>query len=188
MEWSLLSPGAPQRPHARNVSHDLVPRTATLTGGRSPLPWAWRTAEALARSTREIYEATLAGGGATFDPHTGRFLLAGADQGHSVGLVSGTALEAASTPAIAALTGLPLFEPRLIEAVVREYQDVYEDPDTVIGTWVDGAGVVHIDPAEVFVDVDEALLRAAVRGQAAVFHLGCGEITTSACCGMPVAA
>ena len=128
---------------------------------RTWTPQSFRTPEALAKSVEAIHASTIEHGGATFDPHTGKFLVPGESPGYAVAVVPGTAL---SVP-------LDQLTPQHIEQVIRQFQDVYQHPNTTIGTWVDDKGIVHIDPGQVMADLDDAILTGSIRGQEAIYDL-----------------
>lgn len=131
-------------------------------------PKAWRGAGAMERSAASIYEQTIADvaahdgewGGASFNPHTGRFIKGGEDAGFAVGLIPGTAL---TVP-------FDEFSPAHIEQVIRAYQDTYQHPNTVVGTWVED-GLVYIDPSEIVPTLDDAIIRGAARQQLSTFDV-----------------
>lgn len=142
---------------------------------RSLVPKVWRNAGAVARTAQELFEATIAEGGATFKPNvgaTGQMLKMGDDTGYMVGVLPGTALE------------VPLAEltPQHIESVIADYQDLFQNPDVTIGTWTDEKGIVHIDPSE-HIEINparpheawvDALVKGGVRIQEAIADLGAG--------------
>jgi hypothetical protein len=128
--------------------------------------------------SRLVHEATIKAGGSTFEPLYGRFVTD--RDGHCVSLLEGSALRVARDQETAARLRasrgekLEVFGPHHVERVVRAHQHLYSAPGTTIGTWVDGHGVVHIDPAEIVPDLAEALRRASERNQKAVYDLSRG--------------
>lgn len=139
---------------------------------RSYVPRAFRDDESWGAAVDEIVVATLENGGATYDPHQGRLLRpvgqGGTDTGFAVGALRDTARRVQ-------LTGSRVHNAVLlaeaIDEVVRAYQDLYQNPQVLIGTWLDDSGVVHVDVSEVVATRDEALLKAAAREQDSVYDM-----------------
>lgn len=139
---------------------------------RTMRPRSWRADGAMEASTQTVFDETVANvaehvakgegewGGASYNPHTGQFIRAGSQPGYAVGLVAGDGR----------LVDAAAFTPQDIEMVVRAHQDVYAHPDTIVGTW-QSDGKVAIDPAEVVPNLDDALIRAAARGQDAIYDI-----------------
>jgi ribosomal protein S18 acetylase RimI-like enzyme len=147
---------------------DIDNALADFEHSRTWTPKAWRAKGAMEASARAVYDETIANlaehggewGGSSFNPHTGKFIQGGQDKGYAVALVQDTALE----------VPLEEFTPQHIEQVVRAYQDVYQHPNTVIGTWVED-GKVYIDPAEIVPTLDDAIIRGAARRQISTYDV-----------------
>lgn len=162
---------------SQRLDDEAAGAVAEFEHSREFTPKTWRTPETLQASVQKVYDETMRQvaenvakgdgewGGASLDPQTGRFVRGGEGTGYAVGLVPGTARE------------IPLdqFTPGDIDSVVRAYQDVYQHPGTIVGTWVDN-GKVYIDPSEVVPTLDDALIRAAARGQESIFDIAGNKV------------
>lgn len=162
---------------SQRLDDEAAGAVAEFEHSREFTPKTWRTPETLQASVQKVYDETMRQvaenvakgdgewGGASLDPQTGRFVRGGEGTGYAVGLVPGTARE------------IPLdqFTPGDIDSVVRAYQDVYQHPGTIVGTWVDN-GKVYVDPSEVVPTLDDALIRAAARGQESIFDIAGNKV------------
>lgn len=108
---------------------------------------------------QELLAATLANGGATFDPRTGMLLQP--KRGYAVGMRADTfATLPTDTDADA------------LGAAVTALRYAY--PTALVGTWVDG-GVIHLDPVEVVASRETAVRLGRERSQLAVYAFATGE-------------
>lgn len=128
---------------------------------RSLAPTVWKTAGGVERTAQELFDLTHSQGGGTFKPHERRFLEGGKDSGYMVGVLPGTA---AKVP-------LEQLTPDHIAGVINAFQELYSNREVTIGTWVDENGIVHIDPSEHVAGYDDAVIKASVRQQEAIFDL-----------------
>ena len=116
----------------------------------------------------EIHSRTIEGGGATWDPHTGRFVAGGEPgAGFAVAVEEGTGR--LITPDEAAFSDPAAFTAEL-KKFARAKRAELEDPRIHIGTWKDDEGI-HLDLSEVASTREEALRAGAERKQKAVFDL-----------------
>jgi GNAT superfamily N-acetyltransferase len=160
---------------SRRLSEDMDSAVADFEHSRSWTPKAWRGKGAMEATAQAIYDQTIANvaehngewGGASFNPHTGRFVVGGSDTGHAVGLVKDTAI---TVP-------VEEFTPQHIEQVIRAYQDVYQHPNTIVGTWVED-GKVYIDPSEIVPTLDDALIRGAARRQLSTYDVAGDDVVS----------
>lgn len=128
----------------------------------------FQTPERMAANLQAVYERTLANveqnggewGGASWNPHTEKFVTPGEDSGYAVGLVKGTARK----------VPIEEFTPADLDLVARAHQEVLQHPNVVLGTWVED-GFVYIDPSEIIQNPAEALVRGAAREQLAIFDI-----------------
>jgi hypothetical protein len=100
----------------------------------------------------DIVAYTRAHGGATFDPATGKFHERG---GYGVGLIDGTFRKVDPNDANA------------VRAAVEDVRKAY--PRAQVGTWMDDAGMLHVDPTEVVQRLDTAQALGAKRKQEAIW-------------------
>lgn len=116
----------------------------------------------------EIHSRTIEGGGATWDPHTGRFVAGGEPgAGFAVAVEEGTGR--LITPDEAAFSDPAAFTKEL-KKFARAKRAELEDPRIHIGTWKDDEGI-HLDLSEVASTREEALRAGQERSQKAVFDL-----------------
>lgn len=157
----------------RRLAEQSGQAIADFEHSRTWTPKTWRGPGAMEATAAAIHAETLADvgkrggmyGGASYNPHTGEFVHGGQGTGYAVGLIPGTALE----------VPVESFMPGAIEEVVRVHQDVFQHPNTIVGTWLD-KGKVSIDPSEIVQSLDDALIRGAARGQEAVFDIAKDDV------------
>lgn len=157
----------------RRLAEQSGQAIADFEHSRTWTPKTWRGPGAMEATAAAIHAETLANvtehggmwGGASYNPHTGEFVRGGQGTGYAVGLIPGTALE----------VPVENFMPGAIEEVVRAHQEVYQHPNTIVGTWVED-GKVAIDPSEIVPTLDDALIRGAARSQESVFDIAGDDV------------
>lgn len=157
---------------AKKVDLDSAEAAEAFDRSRTWTPPAWRPEGGLSRTAADIHAETMEAvtastsgeGGASYDPHQGRFIRGGEDTGYAVSVAPDDGIEVPTAS----------FRPEHIETVVRAYQDVYQHPNTVVGTWVSG-DTVQIAPSEIIADIDDALIKGAARRQPAIYDVSANK-------------
>jgi hypothetical protein len=115
---------------------------------------------------QKLFDTTIENGGATWNPKKDTFLRQ-EDGGFIVGEVVGT------YKCVNQLTDKVSLATRFYIAI---HQTLANFPNSLIGTWVDPEGIIHIDPVRRFASKDVAIGYGMAKGQLAIYDVENGKV------------